>query len=118
MDEIDKLIISESSDCEMDLYEIIYDIHFLHPEYELAKKYNLAVLTIIKLAHSNFIEVIEQTYERSGSNVKVSSERVIERTELIERLKHPKVWDRADKFSAESSLVVVATKSGVAEIET
>lgn len=118
MDEIDKLIISESSDCEMDLYEIIYDIHFLHPEYEIAKKYNLALLSIIKLAHSKYIEVLEQTYERIGSNVKVSSERVIEGAELSERLKHPKVWDRADKFSAESSLVVAATKSGIAEIET
>ncbi|KZN67253.1 hypothetical protein [Pseudoalteromonas luteoviolacea] len=118
MDEIDKLIISESSDCEMDLYQIIYDIHFLHPEFTISKKYDIALSSIVKLAQSNAIEVVEQIYERNGSKVRVSSERALLAEELSESLKHPKFWDRVHNFSADTSIVVVATESGIAAIET
>ncbi|PSS71689.1 hypothetical protein AYI85_04950 [Shewanella algae] len=118
MDEVDKLIISESSDCEMDLYQIIYDIHFLYPELTIFKNYELALSSIVKLAQSNAIEVVEQTYDRSGSKVKVTSERVLLAEELSESLKHPKYWDRAQNFSAETVIVLVATESGIAAIET
>ncbi|WP_394391831.1 hypothetical protein [Shewanella woodyi] len=118
MDEIDKLIISESSDCEMDLYQIIYDIHFLHPEFSISKKYDLALSSIVKQEKSNAIIVVEQTYEKSGSKVKVSSERVLQTEELSEILKNPKFWDRAQSFSASTAIVVIATESGIAAIET
>jgi len=118
MDEIDKLIISESSDCEMDLYQIIYDIHFLHPEFTISKKYDLALSSVVKLAQLNAIEVVEQTYERGGTKVKVSSEKVLLAAELSEILKHPKFWDRAHKFSADTAIIVAATESGIAAIET
>ncbi|MBH0059479.1 hypothetical protein I6F65_21340 [Pseudoalteromonas sp. SWXJZ94C] len=118
MDDIDRLIISESSDCELDLYQIIYDIHFYRPELTITEKYKTALSSLFKLEASQYIEIIEQFYERTDSMVNVSSERIIASSELDQILKHPKVWDRAQNFAAESALIVTATQKGIGAIET
>ena len=117
MNEYEKDIIRESIDFDLDLYQIIFDIHFESPTLSISEKYSIAISAIQNLDELGFIEVHEKIYKKSGKKHIVDSSRIISNNELDEVLKHPTVWDRAHLSSFSDAIVVLATDKGIEAID-
>lgn len=107
-------IIHESEDADLDLYQIVYDIHFASPHLSVAEKYQLAVESILRLTELGLIETLEVEYQQERPGVySISSSRPLPLEEIALRLRHPGEWDRAGAVSP--PIVVRATGRGSRE---